>query len=119
VTPLLPIALLALSLLGCPRQPDAPEPGDGVACEQLEDCNDPSLTCGLLTVCVDGFCEDAPSLVRPCPDEGQPIPVVWTLIASPSPIGAVNSMMRGSSGVPVTSKVPMYRRLPGPNSGPR
>ncbi len=65
-------ALLGLTLLGCPRQPDAPEPGDGVPCAQLEDCN-PTQTCGLLTLCVDGFCEESPSLMRPCPDRGVPL----------------------------------------------
>lgn len=66
------VALLGLGLLGCPRQPDAPEPGMGTPCEALEDCN-PGVACGLLTLCVDGFCEDEPSLVRPCPGEGEPI----------------------------------------------
>ena len=66
-------ALLGLLLLGCPRQPDAPEPGEGTPCEQLEDCN-PTASCGLLTLCVDGFCEDSPSLMRPCPNEGEPLP---------------------------------------------
>ena len=66
------LGTLGLLLLGCPRQPDAPEPGSGVPCAQLEDCN-PDGSCGLLTLCVDGFCADAPSLVRPCEGEGVPI----------------------------------------------
>ena len=64
----------ALAVMGCPRQPDAPDPGMGTPCEQddLSDCNE--TDCGLLRLCVDGFCEDEPSLVRPCPGEGTPIP---------------------------------------------
>ncbi|MGE0787102.1 MAG: hypothetical protein AB7S26_15620 [Sandaracinaceae bacterium] len=66
------VAACALVLVGCPRQPDAPPPGMGTPCEQLEDCN-PTASCGLLTQCVDGFCEETSSLVRPCPGVGEPL----------------------------------------------
>lgn len=68
----LALATGCLALAGCPREPDAPEPGMGEPCEQLADCN-PDGSCGVLTLCVDGFCAEEPTLVRPCPDEGEPI----------------------------------------------
>ena len=64
--------LVILFATGCPRQPDAPEPGMGTACEQLSDCN-PTETCGALKLCVDGFCEAGRSLIRPCPGSGVPV----------------------------------------------
>ena len=70
--PLLGASLLALSLSGCPRTPDAPEPGMGTPCVELEDCN-AGVTCGALRLCVAGFCERDPSLVRPCPGVGAPV----------------------------------------------
>ena len=68
------LAFVALSLLasGCPRTPDAPEPGMGTPCMQLDDCNE-GRSCGALTLCVAGFCEEGASLIRPCPGEGAPI----------------------------------------------
>lgn len=65
--------VLALAATGCPRTPDAPEPGMGTPCEQLNDCNS-GVTCGVLRLCVDSFCEEGPgSLIRPCPGEGAPV----------------------------------------------
>lgn len=66
------VAVALVALTGCPREPDAPAPGMGVACEQIDDCN-AGETCGLLTVCVNGFCAEEPSLVLPCPGEGEPV----------------------------------------------
>ena len=65
--------VLALALTGCPRQVTAPEPMGTTPCRQLTDCN-PGASCGALRLCVEGFCEAEPSLVRPCPHEGQPVP---------------------------------------------
>ncbi|MBX3271867.1 MAG: hypothetical protein KF729_16485 [Sandaracinaceae bacterium] len=70
--PLALAALAALTLSGCPRTPEAPGPGTGTPCEQLDDCN-PGATCGALRLCVSGFCEAGRSLIRPCPGEGAPI----------------------------------------------
>lgn len=67
------IAGIALGLAGCPREPDAPTPLTGTPCEQLSDCN-PSASCGALKLCVDGYCEEGTSLLRPCRDEGDPVP---------------------------------------------
>lgn len=58
---------------GCPRQPDAPDPLSGTPCAQLSECN-PGRACGALRLCVDGYCEAEASLLRPCRDEGQPVP---------------------------------------------
>ena len=69
---LLSVLVLAVSLAGCPREPEAPEPGMGTPCEQLSDCN-PDESCGALTLCVDGFCEQGATLVRPCPGAGEPV----------------------------------------------
>lgn len=69
---LIPLTLLVLTTLGlsgCPRTPDAPDPGMGTPCEQLDDCN-PGVSCGQLRLCVAGFCEEGRSLIRPCEDEG-------------------------------------------------
>ena len=70
--PLVLAFVLALVASGCPRTPDAPEPGMGTPCEQISDCN-PGATCGALSLCVAGFCEEGASLIRPCPGEGEPI----------------------------------------------
>lgn len=70
--PWLALVAVALSAVGCPRSPDAPDPGMGTPCEQLDDCN-PGMTCGALRLCVAGFCEEGASLIRPCPGEGEPI----------------------------------------------
>lgn len=64
--------LLALAATGCPRAPDAPEPGTGTPCEQLADCNS-GVACGILRLCVDGLCELEGSLVRACPGAGAPV----------------------------------------------
>ncbi len=56
---------LMLGLAGCPRELQAPPPGDGLACERIEDCN-AGRTCGELRICVGGFCEDTPSHVVVC-----------------------------------------------------
>ena len=70
--PLLAV-LLGLTLLGCPRTPDAPEPLDGTPCEQNLQCN-AGATCGRLRLCVDGFCEEGEgSLIRPCEGVGTPV----------------------------------------------
>lgn len=66
------VSSCVLMLGGCPREPEAPEPGMGTPCEQLSDCN-PDGSCGTLALCVDGFCEQYPTLVRPCPGEGEPV----------------------------------------------
>ncbi|HEY8429038.1 MAG TPA: hypothetical protein VIL20_11715 [Sandaracinaceae bacterium] len=66
------LVLSASSLAGCPRQPEAPEPLDGTPCEQLIECN-PGRSCGALKLCVDGYCEEGFSLLRPCPEEGEPV----------------------------------------------
>jgi len=63
---------LALALSGCPQKPNAPEPGMGTPCNQLSDCN-PGVTCGALQLCVDNFCEEGHSLIRPCRDEGESV----------------------------------------------
>ena len=63
---------LAFSLTGCPKQVSAPEPMGANPCRQLTDCN-PGASCGALRLCVDGFCEAQPSLVRPCPHAGVPV----------------------------------------------
>ena len=70
--PLVAAAFVAFAISGCPRTPDAPDPGGGMPCEQLDDCN-PGRTCGALTLCVAGFCEEGASLIRPCPDDGEPV----------------------------------------------
>ncbi len=71
------LSVLALAfgltlVAGCPREPDAPEPLSGTPCEQLTNCN-PGRACGALKLCVDGFCEEGESLLRPCPEEGDPV----------------------------------------------
>lgn len=66
------IASFGLLMLGCPRQPDAPPPGMGTPCGTTPECNS-GRDCGLLRVCVEGFCEEEASLVRPCPGEGEPV----------------------------------------------
>lgn len=70
---------VAVSVAGCPRAPEAPEPLSGTPCEQLTDCN-PGRSCGALKLCscttepcVDGFCEEGFSLLRPCREDGQPV----------------------------------------------
>lgn len=68
---ILGVALAAL-VSGCPRGPEAPDPGMGMECEQLSDCN-PDRSCGELTLCVDGFCAQEATLVRPCEGEGEPV----------------------------------------------
>jgi hypothetical protein len=64
--------VVAVGLAGCPREPNAPDPGMGTPCESLEDCND-GVTCGELKLCVDGFCEEGRSLIRACPGAGDPV----------------------------------------------
>jgi hypothetical protein len=61
-----------LLLSGCPRTPDAPEPLTGTPCEQLTDCN-PGVSCGALRLCVDGYCEEGMSLMRPCRGAGESV----------------------------------------------
>jgi hypothetical protein len=65
------LCVLALVLAGCPREPRAPDPR-GEACGNSEDCNG-GATCGALRACVEGFCEDQRSLIRPCPGVGEPL----------------------------------------------
>lgn len=70
------VALVIAAMMcatGCPRQPDAPDPGMGEPCESLEACN-PGISCGLLRLCVEGFCEDEATLVRACRERGEPLP---------------------------------------------
>ncbi len=69
---LMAVWFLALAMAGCPRTPDAPDPGMGTPCEQLDDCN-PGVSCGQLRLCVAGFCERERSLIRPCPELGAPV----------------------------------------------
>ncbi len=66
------LALLALGLSGCPRQPNVPTPLSGTPCTQLSDCNG-GTTCGALKLCVDGYCESGTSLLRPCRSAGRPV----------------------------------------------
>lgn len=68
------IALGATCLGGCPRELQPPPPGDALSCESDADCNG-GRECGLLSLCVGGFCEASPSLARPCPGDGLPVPV--------------------------------------------
>ena len=65
--------VLALSLAGCPREAQPPPPGDARPCEAHADCN-AGRTCGLLALCVGGFCEEETSVAVPCPEEGTPVP---------------------------------------------
>ena len=67
-------ALAAVLWVGCPRDPQAPDPGEeALSCETLADCNR-GLECGSfpLRACVDRLCEVSPSLILPCarPDAG-------------------------------------------------
>ncbi len=60
-------ALLALLISGCPRDPDAPELEGAQPCETIRDCApDAGPVCGMVTNCVDGFCEAEPSLIIEC-----------------------------------------------------
>lgn len=70
--PWLLLPVLGLFLAGCPRGPEPPDPGMGTPCEQLSDCN-PDRSCGALTLCVDDYCEQGASLIRPCEGEGEPV----------------------------------------------
>jgi hypothetical protein len=66
-------ALLGASFLGgCPRELQPPPPGEAAPCAVDEDCN-AGRSCGLLAICVGGFCEAEPSLVIACPGEGVPV----------------------------------------------
>ncbi len=57
----------AVALAGCPREVQEPDPGEGTPCGTLADCN-MGVSCGdrELRVCVDGLCEESPSVVSPC-----------------------------------------------------
>lgn len=68
------LALGATLLTGCPRELQPPPPGDATPCTTNEDCNG-GRECGLLSLCVGGFCEATPSLAVPCPGDGRPLPV--------------------------------------------
>ncbi len=61
----LSLTLASLVLVGCPRELEPP-PAAGEACEENADCNPAGLTCGELTLCVGGRCEDGRSLRVPC-----------------------------------------------------
>ena len=67
------VALCVLCLAACPREIQPPPPGDAIPCEDLSDCN-AGRTCGVLVVCVGGFCGEEASHVVPCPGEGTPVP---------------------------------------------
>jgi len=60
-----------LALAGCPREVQEPGPGEGTPCDTLADCN-MGVSCGdrKLRVCVDGLCEESPSVVSPCSGSG-------------------------------------------------
>lgn len=64
-------SLLILGSAGCPREVQEPEPGEATPCDTLADCNG-GRACGSvpLRACVDGLCEEQPSLVIPCLDGG-------------------------------------------------
>lgn len=74
---LLAAAVLAVSLAGCPREVQPPPPGAARVCEDHPDCNE-GRTCGLLALCVGGFCEEEGTLAVPCPEDGTPVPVPVT-----------------------------------------
>jgi hypothetical protein len=56
------------SAAGCAEELALPPAPTGDPCESLDDCapND-TPACGHLRACVDGVCEAAPSVYRPCP----------------------------------------------------
>jgi hypothetical protein len=62
------VLLVSVILLaGCPRDVGMPAPSeDARPCTTVADCND-GRTCGELSACVDGLCEDGTSLEIPCP----------------------------------------------------
>lgn len=65
-------ALLVIAAAsGCPREVQEPEPGEATPCDSLAGCNG-GQSCGgfPLRACVDGLCEESPSLVIPCLDGG-------------------------------------------------
>jgi hypothetical protein len=61
---------LLVSLSGCPRNVNVPDPPSGAArCSSERDCNDTAdggEPCGLLFACVEGLCEQSPTRVVPC-----------------------------------------------------
>lgn len=60
--------LLLLVLVGCPRDAETPDPPPAQPCVEDVDCaeGDAGRLCGIVRVCVDGFCEAEPSRVVPC-----------------------------------------------------
>jgi hypothetical protein len=58
--------ITAFLLAGCPRETGMPDPSeDARTCTTVAECNE-GRTCGLLSACVDGLCEDGQSLEIPC-----------------------------------------------------
>ncbi len=66
------LVLAGVALSGCPRELQPPPPGEAAPCDGDLDCNG-GRTCGALALCIGGFCESAPSVGVPCPEEGVPV----------------------------------------------
>lgn len=63
------VALVALGLSGCPRDPDDPlPPAEARPCVTDEDCRPAGAPCGLVWACVDVRCTEQPSRAVPCDD---------------------------------------------------
>jgi hypothetical protein len=59
---------LLFPLAGCPREVQPPPPGEARPCDSHADCNG-GRTCGVLSLCVGGFCEAGEgTLAVPCPE---------------------------------------------------
>lgn len=65
--------VLSAMLSGCPREPQPPPPGVARPCEVHADCNG-GRTCGQLSLCVGGYCEEEGSVAIACPGAGTPVP---------------------------------------------
>jgi hypothetical protein len=54
---------------GCPRTDPPPERMGGMNCQTMADCN-PDRTCGEMTLCITGVCEEGHTLIVACPHSG-------------------------------------------------